>query len=191
MKVVFDVDDTLWSLSGKVCERLGLRLSDMDSFIVTENTNLTKEQQDAVHSEYRTAKNFENIKWFNGITRIRELIRRGVDVHINSNSCSERIAELKAIQLDELFHLPKDKVRMNIMTHSTCTKKKMDNDVDVFVDDSPYNVKDSTAKINYMIRAPWNTTPEALALIEGKNVVFCDDLDDVLNHVFEYIAKAA
>lgn len=191
MKVVFDVDDTLWSLNGRVCERLGINPKIMSSFVIEDNPNLTKEQQDAVHKEYRSSRNFKNILWFDGILSILDLVARGVDVHINSNSCSKRIADLKTIQLDELLHLPKEQIRMNVMSHSTCTKKKMDDDVDIFVDDSPYNIKNSTAKINYMIRAPWNTTEEALALIEGKNVVFCDDLNDVMNHIFDYLEKVA
>ena len=191
MKVVFDVDDTLWSLNGKVCERLGIDPSTMCSFVIEDNPNLTKELQDAVHREYRSSSNFMDIKWFDGVMDILKLVNRGVDVHINSNSCSERIAELKTVQLDELLHLPKEQLRMNVMTHATCTKKKMDDDVDIFVDDSPYNIKNSTAKINFMIRAPWNTTASAMKLIEGKNVVFCDDLNEVMSRIFDYIENVA
>lgn len=70
--------------------------------------------------------------------------------------------------------------------NENATKKNIDKNAYIFVDDSPHNVSLSSAKYNIMIQTPWNQSASAKQLIKNKNVIFCKNLNeaiDVIEHL--------
>ena len=177
-KVVFDIDDTLWSLNKRIALRTGIDYNKMTIFSVHDNQNLTSEEKNLLLSSYADSSIFENIEWDKGIELINEL---NADVYINSNNLTQEIAEIKSQQIHEILNIPDDHITMNICNKkSDTTSKIIDDDTYIFIDDSPHNIEMSNAKFNIMIRRPWN---EHYLQSGIKSVIYADDLYDVLRHI--------
>lgn len=170
-KIVYDIDDVLWGLNKRVAKNIGIDENKITHFVIHDNYLLNKEQQDAIMSEYRKNETFENIEWYDGIEDILKPTKLGIDVLINSNCLTERMAELKTEQLMNVINIQKEKIRCNIINPSIATKKKIDEDTDILIEDSPFNISISPAKLNILIDHPWNSSEHALELIKNKNVI--------------------
>lgn len=175
-KVVFDVDDTLWSLNKRIASKTELNYNKLTVFSAHDNPNLTETERDILLSSYANSKMFENIKWDIGIEEINTL---PADIYINSNNATQEIADLKRNQLHDILTIPDDHIIMNITGNnkSAITKKHISDDVYILVDDSPHNIEMSKAKFNIIIKRPWN---EHCILPKAKSVVFVDSLDDAI-----------
>lgn len=187
-KVVFDVDDILWELCRKTCRLAGIDFDTFVLFRVKDNHLWTDEQKQKVIDIFNQNETFENIEWSDGIERINDL-NKICDVHINSNALTDDIIRLKREQLKQVIHIPDERVVMNIVNleHKGETKKVIDNDTYIFVDDSPHNVAMSPAKYNIMIRRPYNQSENGMSLLKGKNVIFCDDLNQVIDTIYDLL----
>ncbi len=195
--VVYDVDDILWGLMFRVAKRANLDIKRcMAIFRIRDNQLLTRREQDYIIDAFADASVFENIEFFPGaedILRPREL---GAVVKINSNSFSERIAELKVQQLlAAIPGLTPDDIQMNIIDPSNAYRKPLDPRTTIFVDDSPYNVANSPAIINVMPTfMTWSHCPSAVVEMAGKYVIYRPSLVEINRFVYravEHLAKAA
>ena len=184
MKVVFDVDDTLWGLVSKVCSDLGIDIDLIDSFTITENEQLTKQQHKEIMEAFKQASTFSNIEWYNGIERINNLHKYGIEAWIKSNNFNSEVSLNKLNELLKVLTIPSDRIVLNIVDSSTKQLNKgIDEDVYVFVDDNPHNLASSKAHINMAIRTPWNTSDKAKQILEGTDVVYCDTLNDIIDYI--------
>lgn len=182
-KIVFDVDDTLWALNKKVCEKTGILYEKFSTFLIYENPLLTESEKKQILLEYGNPELFKNISWFKGIKRIKQL--KNVDIYINSNNLNQKCAENKFYELQKILNLPEDHIIMNITgkKQKNIKKKKIDEDTYIFVDDSPHNIAMSSARYNIMIRTPWNQSESAKKLIKDKNVIFCSNLNELIDTI--------
>ena len=188
LKVVFDVDDVLWSLGGAIAQHFGIEPERyFHHFKVTENEKLSKQEQEAIIAAYADAKFFQEIKFFSGIEDILRPRELGVTVKIKSNSFSERIAELKIQQLlAAIPGLTEDDIQMNIIDYSRTHGKTIDNDATIFVDDSPFNVATSPAKLNIMPDlGGWNSDAAAQELVRNKAVLYAKDLNEINQLIYD------
>ena len=182
-KVVFDVDDVLWSLNRRVASIANVDYDKIITYSITDNPILSSDEKKRILDVYFDDSIFEDIEWYPAIKFLNTI---NADVYINSNALTERAAELKRTQLLRVLNIPADNIRINII--SDPKHKQIDDDTYIFVDDSPYNIINSSAKFNIMLNCPWNISPEGLQVLaeRNKSVIKCDSLDgiiDVINHI--------
>ena len=179
-KVVFDIDDTLWGLNSKISEITGISFDKFEEFAIELCTLLTDAEKASVLNMYNSDRLFENIKWFDGIHRLNDL---NAEVFINSNIYRETVDSLKRTQIHEVLDLDDDHIVLNYITDGSVGVKSIDNDVFIFVDDSPYNIANSKAKYNIMLRRPWNVSEYGQGIISDTSVIICDTLNDIIDTI--------
>lgn len=175
-KVIFDVDDTLWSLNKRVARITGIDYNKLTIFSVHDNANLTENEKQEMLRVYADTDTFRNIEWDDGIEHIDSI---PADIYINSNNSTEEIAKVKREQLHSILNIQNDHIIMNItgLKKSSITKKVIDGDTYILIDDSLHNIEMSTAVYNIVIRRPWNQNNPIPA---GKNIIFVDDLRNAI-----------
>lgn len=186
-KIVYDVDDVLWGFTAHVVKNLGIDINKMTQFKIRENKLLTLDQQEQVIALFNDSKTFENIVWYDGIKDILYPEKYGISIHINSNCLKEKIAELKTTQLLEIIPIKRENIRCNVIEPMAATKKKIDEDTDILIEDSPYNIVQSPAKINILISQPWNMTDEAREIMKGKSIIRVNSLKEANRIIREYV----
>ncbi len=179
-KVVFDVDDILWALNKRMTEMAGIDFSKLTVYSVLENKNLTDDERQRAYNIYMNHELFENIEWYPGIERINQL---DADISINSNSFCDKASMLKRQQLHDVLTLPDEKIIIRTITDEK--KKEMDDDIFIFIDDSPYNIAASKATYNIVLQQPWNSSPEMQAIMRtnGTGYIYCDTLEHIIDLV--------
>lgn len=190
LKVVYDCDDVLWDLNTHVAVLKGVDPNCLVNFAMLENEALTMAERQAMLAGFRDAESFVDIEFYEGASEILRAEELGATVMINSNAYNAAIAELKRKQLLELLPaLTSEKLRINVIDPDGACHKEIERDLFIFVDDSPFNIALSEAKINIMPTRLWNVTPAAKEIVRGKNVVWIDDLVKINQFVRETLAK--
>lgn len=154
--VVFDLDDTLWPLNIKAYNMANVDINKMNTFILSENENITKEEQDRIMAVYNNPKLWENINYEPKALEIYKLQQLGAKVYINSNCLNDDVAAYKRSILSRDFNLPEDQIILNVSSHAK--KKNMIDNMYIFADDSPFNIANSKAKYNIVPNKTWNQT---------------------------------
>lgn len=180
-KVVYDVDDTLWALNERVFARLEIDFRKDTEYNVMDNPLLTPEEGRALLDGFRQADTFVAMDFYPGADEILAVESLGATVHIHSHCYTPEIADLKRAQLRQLLpDLNPNFINMALISTDP-NGKELDEDTFIFVDDNPYNVKDSTAPINIMPKHPWNTTTKAVkVLASNQRTLVQDDWQTVL-----------
>lgn len=190
IKIIFDMDDTLWSLNKRICQHTGIPYEKIITFSIHENPLLTESEKQMTLSSYGNTTMFENIEWFDGISQLNDMIHdENINVFINSNSINETCSALKRRQLHEILDISDDHIIMNAIgsKKKNGIQKTIDSDTYIFVDDSPHNVAMSLAKYNIMIKTPWNQSDTGKAIVKDKNVIYCDNFNHVLKTIYEIL----
>lgn len=190
LKVVYDCDDVLWDLNTHVANLKGIDPNCLVNFAMLENEALTMPERRAMLDGFRDAASFVDIKFYDGANEILHAEELGATVMINSNAYNADIAELKRQQLRKLLpEMAPEKMRINVIDPDGACHKEIERDLFIFVDDSPFNIALSEAKINIMPTRLWNVTPKAKEIVREKNVIWIDDLTKINQFVRETLAK--
>jgi hypothetical protein len=190
LKVVYDCDDVLWDLNTHVANLKGIDPDCLVNFAMLENEALTMPERRAMLDGFRDAASFVDIKFYDGANEILRAEKLGATVMINSNAYNADIAELKRQQLVRLLpEMAPEKMRINVIDPDGACHKEIERDLFIFVDDSPFNIALSEAKINIMPTRLWNVTPKAKEIVREKNVIWIDDLTKINQFVRETLAK--
>lgn len=190
LKVVYDCDDVLWDLNTHVANLKGIDPNCLVNFAMLENEALTMPERRAMLDGFRDAASFVDIKFYDGANEILRAEKLGATVMINSNAYNADIAELKRQQLVRLLpEMAPEKMRINVIDPDGACHKEIERDLFIFVDDSPFNIALSEAKINIMPTRLWNVTPKAKEIVREKNVIWIDDLTKINQFVRETLAK--
>ncbi len=190
LKVVYDCDDVLWDLNTHVANLKGIDPDCLVNFAMLENEALTMPERRAMLDGFRDAASFVDIKFYDGANEILRAEKLGATVMINSNAYNADIAELKRQQLVRLLpEMAPEKMRINVIDPDGACHKEIERDLFIFVDDSPFNIALSEAKINIMPTRLWNVTPKAKEIVREKNVIWIDDLTKINQFVHETLAK--
>lgn len=147
--------------------------------------NLCKKEKEKLKNGYGDEKIFEHMQFYPGFNRIEELMAAGIDVFFNSNCGSERIKELKYEQIKAAINIPDNHIILNVMDIGIHHGKEIGEDVDFFVDDNPYHIAESNAKINFMPLQPWNRDGQDAEKFSGKTVIACKDFHDIIGQILE------
>ena len=153
LKVVFDLDDTLWNLNERACQLTGVDYSKINNFKLHENVLLTDEEKAKMWELYQDPELWRDLPWLEGATEIHELDSDVVEVWLVTNCLNTAVQEFKRSFLSKALHLPEERIILNV---TTATSKKMPEDTFIFVDDSPFNLMASKAKYNLIPDRPWN-----------------------------------
>lgn len=181
-KIIFDIDDILWPLNNRVAKRTKIDVNKLITYNPKDNPLLSENEKQRLLDEYNRADLFENIRFSSGIEKINNL---NADVYINSNVYSQRAIDLKKSQLQKILNIPEDHYIFNLITPEASKEPKIiKSDVFIFIDDSPYNITDSNAQHNIMIKKPYNTSQQAFNLYAkhpDKKIIICEDLNGVID----------
>ena len=184
MRIAFDIDDILWPLNIHICEKHGINYDDITEFKVPRNIGITEEERNILMNEYHNVKVFKQLKFYDGAQRIRSIMDNGHDVWIFSHSLSQDIVDVKIERLTKELNIPENKIICSIINKEQVTKEKeLPNDLDYFIDDSPYNIAKSNAKENLLIRTPWNCSSNAKKIMSGKVYKYFGDLNKVIDYI--------
>lgn len=177
-KVVLDWDDVFWSSGYKVADMLGIEHERWIDHHTNENTLLSMMERETIEQLFMAADTYRDMQLFPGLEEVLELWSMNADLFINSNCYSEEVLKTKRVQIRKALPMLDDEhLQLNLVLPNTKARKPIDEDVDIFVDDSPYNVAKSLAKINMVPRLPWNTTGKATEVMQGKNVRYVPSCD--------------
>lgn len=153
-KVVFDMDDTLWDLNERACRMAGIDFSKLQTFSLTDNPLLTASEKTRLSKVYNSIELWRDIIWDPYAADIITLEKLGAKVFINSNCMNQAVADFKRQFVPTDLKLPDSQVILNVVTDGK--RKELDDDMFIFVDDSPFNIGKSTAKYNIIPNRPWN-----------------------------------
>lgn len=184
-RIVFDIDDVLWSLNKRICDKHNIDIKKIKNFKISLNKELTENEVNTLFTEYGNPDIFKNIIWNDGIERVNELNKlvnseyNKYEVVIHSNSFSKDIADLKISQLIQVLDITDKQLFMN---YNGKTKQDLENTF-IVVDDSPYNILNSKAEHKIMLGNTWNTSDEASKLLSGVEVVILPTLSDIVDYI--------
>ena len=181
MKIVFDVDDILWDLNGYICKKHNIPFENIREFHIHDNKEtLTERQQEILIAEYAKADIYHNLDFYPAAYSIKDL---PADVSICTNTLTGKVADVKRLRLKNELGIAQPDITVNVITVGQAKKKKLPENVTYFVDDSPYNIMQSHAKENILMRKPWNITDNARKLMQGKNYRYFDTLDEIVDYL--------
>ena len=152
--VVFDLDDTLWNLNEKACKIAGVDYNKIKNFKLHENPLLTDSEKDKLWELYQNPILWKDLEWLDGAKDIKDLESDEVEVWLVSNCLNINVEQFKRSILSKELGLPDNRIMLNVKV--SVGDKKMPENTYIFVDDSPYNLNDSTAKYKIIPDRPWN-----------------------------------
>lgn len=152
--VVFDLDDTLWNLNEKACKIAGVDYNKIRNFKLHENLLLTDSEKDKLWELYQNPMLWKDLEWLDGAKDIKDLESDEVEVWLVSNCLNINVEQFKRSILSKELGLPDNRIMLNVKV--SVGDKKMPENTYIFVDDSPYNLNDSTAKYKIIPDRPWN-----------------------------------
>lgn len=187
--VVFDIDDTLWPLLDRVTDTLGLPRGVLTEYYAMNNVHLPASTIDKVLACYADAKMFTDINWFDGVERINEM---NADKYICSNSLSEAVLQQKRIEIPKQLIIPEDKILLYLIDKTGAKEKKLPDNIYILFDDSPYNIANSTAQHNIVLRRSHNVSLKAQDIMYSngfKNIYMVSTLNEGLDIAFKLLEE--
>jgi len=186
--IVYDVDDICHAQGKRIADDLEFDLADWTSFYIERIPRFSDDLKKRARAALSDEKYFRDIEFYDGvedILRPEELDPR-VEVVFNTKTGTREGADLKLRQLmEKIPGLTSDKITSTIYENTNETRyKDIPKNTFVFVDDSPYNLGMSPAEINVTMIKPWNTSPEGLNLIKGKNVIMFPTLLQINRFIY-------
>lgn len=182
--VVYDVDDTMWSLNGTICEINGIDLEKMVSYKVLDNDLLTDDEKNAVFKGYGDVETFKRCKFYDGVERIFDLDKAGLaHVWISSANLSDDIRNVKLERLaNEVPNINMEQVRLTV--GASAYQGRVPGYI--LVDDSLHNIRNSNFEWNILIDMPHNRD---LSGFEDKNIVRAFSLAEAVDMVEKIIKE--
>ncbi len=188
--VIYDVDDTLWSLMHVVCKRLEIDFERATAvFSIRDNPDLTPDEQDRIIAAFADESYFEEMEFFPGAEEILAVCELGAEVGLNTHSFTQPIADWKIPQLlDHITGLKREQIQSNIIDHSQARQKVLDPRTTILAEDSPHNVAMSQALVNLMpLNIGWTYSPTSKILMRDKCVVYRPDLREMNDFIYELV----
>ena len=190
VEIVYDVDDVLWPYVVALAKAGGIALEEWKDYYASNNSWPAKTLE-LVNQALLDEGIFQNIEFFPGVSDIlRPEKELGVKVKINSNCLTQKIANLKYIQLKTAIPGLKDEaMTFNFNTLNVVCDKKLSPNTFIFVDDNPYHLIKSTAAVNIMPKWPWNTSNKARELLAQTNYIQLDSLSEINQFIFDRVKQ--
>jgi len=179
-KIIFDLDDTMWSLNAKACALANVDINKLVYFNLSLNKDLTKAEREKLCSIYSDPGLWKNIKYYKGAKKIYKLEKhKDVKVFINSNSMNQDVRAYKRSILSKDLNLPNKQIILN----SSCRKKNIKGAF-IFIDDNPDNILHAESEYYIMLDKPWNQK------LKGKNIFRCYSFEEILETIEKLIKES-
>lgn len=183
------MDDTLHPYVPRIAEKCGVDIQTWRHFYVPDN-DWPDEVKYRLNQEFLNPAYFRDIKYFEGIEDLlRPHTELGVSIGINTNALTEEITANKYDSL--LGTIPGLTEEMITVNHNQLNKvcdKELPPGTYIFVDDSPYHIVKSTAKLNLLPNWPWNTSDPARAMLRPvPRYVYLRDLNDINSFIYWHL----
>ena len=190
LEIVYDVDDVLWSYVGALSRAGGVTLEMWEDYYAPNNP-WPEETISLVNQALADEEVYRDIEFFPGVADIlRPEKELGVKVRINSNCITQKVANLKRVQLKAAIpDLHDDAMTFNFNTINVVCDKKLSPNTFIFVDDNPYHIIKSSAPINIVPKWPWNTSERACRMLAQANYTQLDDLTKINQFIFDRIKQ--
>lgn len=185
VKVFYDVDDILHNLTERTAAHVGVDMNLWVDYHIQESLYYTPEQISHIVRTFEEPNIFQEMQFYPGTEAILAPRQLGAYVGLNTNSFTQAVADTKMPQLlARVPHLCESDVINNICGATGALRKELDPQTFIFVDDSPYNIAKSPAQVNVMMKKPYNVTPHAYEVMQGKRVFQFDTLTEINNFVY-------
>lgn len=186
LRVVYDVDDTLWDLNQTICDVHDLNFDDIVTYVAVNNPRLTEEQKQVMLAAYGEPEIFKQCKFYDGYERIFDLEKNGIaEVWISSGNMTEEVMTIKAKRLEkEVANINMNHVRL------TCSTQIYQGRVtgDILVDDSLMNMIKGNFKYNILIDAPYNRNEDDIAAAK-KEIIRVTSLSEAVDLVEDIVRR--
>lgn len=194
LEIIYDCDDVLWNLVEHSCTLVGADYAQVTDFAIVNIPELTEEKREALYQTFVDLETFRGLDFHPAVAELRRPCELGAQVHINSHSCSQEIADFKRQRLQQMVPgLADGDLDLAVIPvgNAAIRKKSIGERVAVFVDDSPYHIARSQAAVNFLPRQPWNETPAAAELMRGKRYYILDDLAEINQAIYDLVTQWA
>lgn len=182
LKVVYDVDDTLWGLNDFITKLHGIDIRKIKRYKTIENDELTEEEKRLIIGSYGDPDIFKQLLFYEGCERVFDLqVFQMADIWISSASLNDAIRDIKRERLKELPNI--DMGHVVLTSGSDPFQGRVPGDI--LVDDCVKNILDHDFTYNIMLDKTYNHSEEdAQAIIDsGKNVIRVFSLDEAIDKV--------
>ena len=185
--VVFDVDSTLWDFGAAAEHAIGIDPTVFHRmYNFRENPHLSKQQISGLIRIFEDPHFFEKMIFYPGVSKIMRIEELGVKVAIDSNCMNSAVAEVKRKKLmQQLPGLDPELIFLHDLNGGHDQPKILDPRTLILVEDSPYNVAQSTALLNIFKKVPWNQSAEARRIVQSKPVVSFDTIDEIYAYIYD------
>lgn len=184
--VVYDVDDTLWSLNGTICDIHGLDLEDCVSYGVMDNPILSEEDKKKIYESYGNPDIFKQCRFYEGYERIFDLEQRGMaNVWISSANLNEAVRDIKKERLEnEIPNVNVGHIRLTVANQAYQGRVPGY----ILIDDSIVNISRADFAYNILIDMPYNRNMDEIErLCSGKNIIRVHSLIEAVDMVEKII----
>ncbi|MDO4978683.1 MAG: hypothetical protein Q4E47_00830 [Candidatus Saccharibacteria bacterium] len=170
------MDDVLWPSNVVVARYANIKPEDITDFHINEIENLTSEQKRRILERFADPEHFKTLQLFDKVERVMNVVLNyGAKFEIRSNCFSQEVADYKYGVLKHGFpYIQDSQINLNVIDPKNTLKKSLPDNTIIFIDDSPYNIHTSTARMNIVPRWPWNKTEKAIQLMSGHDAIFTD-----------------
>lgn len=181
LKIVYDVDDTLWGLNDVVYGKMEIPADMAVTFNCTDNPNLSEQQALDMLALYKDPHTYQLCEFYSGIERVFSADASGdAEVWICSSCHNPAIAFVKNIRLSkevphsrpEHFYFDTDGKHFRVPG-------------DVLVDDRLKNITESDFRYNILIDKPYNR--KDVSLPDGHILVRVSSLNEAVDEVEKII----
>lgn len=186
LRVVYDVDDTLWNVSQTICDVHDLNFDDIVTYVAVNNPRLNEKQKQVMLAAYGEPEIFKQCKFYDGYERIFDLEKNGIaEVWISSGNMTEAVMAVKAKRLEEeVANINMNHVRL------TCSTQIYQGRVtgDILVDDSLMNMIKGDFKYNILIDMPHNRNEDDIAAAK-KEIIRVTSLSEAVDLVEDIVRR--
>lgn len=184
-RVVYDVDDTLWDLTGMLCDNFGVNKEDHITYDPKDNPRLSDNEKQMFYEAFRDPEVFKQCRFFDGYEQIFDLEKDGsAEVWISSANLNESIMEVKRERLrNEIPNINMEHVSLTVA--GTVHQGRVPGYI--LVDDSLSNVANSDFEYYILIDMPHNRNTDILEMYPNKNIIKVHSLKDAIKLVEDFI----
>lgn len=166
--------------------RAGISLQDWREFFIPDNDfppEVAQRMEDLLYAEDL----YDNIEFFDGIEDIlRPEFELGIKVRIVGNITSKGEFAKKSEQL--LARVPgmkEENLDFRLVPLHHKEPKILPKGTLIFADDLPFYVANSTAKLNVLLKYPYNTSAKAQAMMSGVRYKYFDTLKEANQFIYD------
>lgn len=181
MRIVYDVDDTLWGLNEEICRTYNIDKEKIHTYNIHENELLTEWEKNVILQGYSDVEIFKRCKFFKGTDHIFDLEVEGkAEVWLSSANLTEDVRDVKLKRLEGIRNINLGHIVMTVANTTYQGRKSGD----ILVDDSAKNIYKENFAYNILIDYPHNRDLSKLEEAYGhRKIIRVKSLEEAIREV--------